>query len=127
MSISLRHSKIRKEWFDQYKKKCIITVITHSHGGNVALNLAQFSDTRDYDIETLILLAVPVQRLTQHFVDEVVFKNIFSTFSYMMRINTIDNVRGIAFILMVIYHSLYFYDINKKTSLCSNNIIYMII
>lgn len=44
----------------------------------------------------------------------------------MMRINTIDNIRGIAFILMVIYHSFYFYDINKKSSLCSNNIIYTI-
>lgn len=38
-----------------------------------------------------------------------------------MRINTIDNLRGIAFILMVIQHIFYFYDVsmNYKTSYSS--------
>ena len=39
-----------------------------------------------------------------------------------MRINTIDNLRGIAFILMVFQHIFYFYDVsmNYKTSYSSN-------
>lgn len=43
----------------------------------------------------------------------------------MTRLNIIDNTRGIAFILMVIHHIFYFYDVNNKyqTSLARNPII----
>ena len=42
-----------------------------------------------------------------------------------MRINTIDNLRGIAFILMVFQHIFYFYDVsmNYTTSYSSINFI----
>jgi uncharacterized membrane protein len=43
----------------------------------------------------------------------------------MTRLNIIDNARGVAFILMVIHHIFYFYDVNNKymTSLAHNEII----
>ena len=39
------------------------------------------------------------------------------------RINVIDNLRGIAFILMIIQHIPYFYDITNGTNYCRNYII----
>ena len=65
----------------KYEKKCVITLITHSHGGNVALNLASFSSTHEYFIDSLILLAVPVQQVTLKNVEHPLFKNIFSIYS----------------------------------------------
>ena len=62
-------------------KKPVITLITHSHGGNVALNLATVPGTREYSIESLILLAIPVQQVTLKNVEHLLFKNIFSIYS----------------------------------------------
>jgi hypothetical protein len=64
-----------------YGKDCRINLITHSHGGNVALNLAQVKGNRHYSIENLILLAVPVQHFTKHHVEDEIFKNVFSLYS----------------------------------------------
>jgi uncharacterized membrane protein len=43
----------------------------------------------------------------------------------MDRINTVDNLRGIAFILMILHHIFYFYDVSNdyKTSLSKNILI----
>lgn len=68
-------------YYEKKGKKCIITLITHSHGGNVALNLTKISGARDYVIEKLVLLAVPVQEITQYNVDNDIFKSVFSVYS----------------------------------------------
>ena len=73
--------KALKDIMVQYGKKCVITLVTHSHGGNVALNLAAINDYQEYDIDKLILLAIPVQQATQHYVENGVFKNVFSIYS----------------------------------------------
>lgn len=65
----------------KYGNKCIITLITHSHGGNVALNLAEFRGAACYKIDTLVLLAVPVQEINQNYVDSSLFENVFSIYS----------------------------------------------
>jgi hypothetical protein len=60
-----------------------IRMITHSHGGNVALNLAVVKNEfkTSVDIEELILLACPVQDQTEPFVGDSIFKHVYSLYS----------------------------------------------
>ena len=58
----------------------IITIISHSHGGNVALNMVR-NRSIDFWIENLILLACPVQNQTKRYSKSPLFKNIYSIFS----------------------------------------------
>lgn len=60
-----------------------IQLITHSHGGNVALNLAQCKDTADQDfaIDSLILLACPVQARTMDMIKAPLFKRVYALYS----------------------------------------------
>lgn len=61
-----------------------ITLICHSHGCNVALNLAavaqEHNDTEFY-IDRLILLAGPVQEATKKYIKSPIFKKIISFYS----------------------------------------------
>lgn len=61
-----------------------ITLMAHSHGCNVALNIAQIAelhkDTR-FKIERLILLACPVQAVTACYAKSAVFKRVYSFYS----------------------------------------------
>ena len=78
-------------------EKTEITIITHSHGGNVALNLAQFAE-RDaaqngsypFAIKELILLACPVQVKTRHYVDSAFFENIYAFHSHQDNLQIVD-------------------------------------
>lgn len=61
-----------------------ITLICHSHGGNVALNLAKVVDEvgdKKFTIDRLILLACPVQAVTEDLVCHRVFKKVISLYS----------------------------------------------
>jgi hypothetical protein len=62
---------------------CPVTLITHSHGGNVALNLACILENgqQTFCIERLILLACPVQDITENHVHSSLFKKIYSFYS----------------------------------------------
>ena len=60
-----------------------ITIISHSHGGNVALNLVKFLQCDDLEIDNLILLACPVQNETKQFIKHKIFKKIYSFYSSM--------------------------------------------
>lgn len=73
-----------------YKKRgqrIKLTVITHSHGGNVALNLAKVVANLSPDqrqllvIDRLIMLACPVQIKTRDYVHSLVFVNIYALYS----------------------------------------------
>ena len=61
----------------------ILRIITHSHGGNVALLLAEIMDERqeEFTIDELILLACPVQDYTAHLTQHKAFKKIYSIYS----------------------------------------------
>ena len=78
-----------------YKKEyCIIpqiTLITHSHGGNVALNMATIED-KDCPliINKLILLACPVQNYTMDLVKSPLFKRIYSIHSHTDMLQILD-------------------------------------
>ena len=67
----------------KYKKRIHLSVVTHSHGGNVVLNLARIKEKREYTINKLVLLAVPVQEETKHCVTAECFKSttIYSAYS----------------------------------------------
>lgn len=65
----------------RYNKNCIVTLIAHSHGGNVALNLAGLPDNHGYVVDSLILLGTPVQKITQEYVNSDLFKNVFAFYS----------------------------------------------
>lgn len=74
----------------QRGKKCKINILTHSHGGNVALNLVIFKQDAQYSIFNLILLAPPVQYITRNLVDDSLFENIYSFYSYDDKIQICD-------------------------------------
>jgi len=70
----------------QYKKKYgfkpIIRIISHSHGGNVVLNMAALPNAIDnIIIEALVLLACPVQEETMHLINSPIFCRIYSLYS----------------------------------------------
>jgi len=60
-----------------------IRLVAHSHGGNVALNLARIHKARkdNFDIDSLILLACPVQQETKELVNSDFFKKIYAFYS----------------------------------------------
>jgi len=69
----------QKHWFSSPK----IRLITHSHGGNVALNLVKVKDPHDtsFIIDELVLLACPVQTATEEYIKDPMFKRIYSFYS----------------------------------------------
>jgi hypothetical protein len=59
-----------------------LRLITHSHGGNVALNLAHVKEAgSNLVVDELILLACPVQQATQCCVKDPMFKKVYSLYS----------------------------------------------
>lgn len=75
--------KIRHEYCYRYGTEPKICIITHSHGGNVALNLARVKEPTDtaLNINELVLLASPVQQATSHYIEDPIFKKVFSLYS----------------------------------------------
>lgn len=60
-----------------------VRVITHSHGGNVALNLAlaERIHNKKLVIDELVLLACPIQAKTAPFAQEPLFRKVYSFYS----------------------------------------------
>lgn len=81
-------ARYKKEYWTTPK----IRIITHSHGGNVALNLAKIKEVTDIEfiIEELILLACPVQVKTVPYIKDPVFKKIYSLYSTRDFIQILD-------------------------------------
>lgn len=69
-----------------------LRLITHSHGGNVALNLAiaEKKYQKHLIIDELVLLACPVQVETSSLVQECIFPKIYSFYSSLDFIQRID-------------------------------------
>lgn len=75
----------------EYNAMPPINFITHSHGGNVALNMASISDKNcPFVINKLILLACPVQHYTVNLVKSPLFKRIYSIHSHTDMIQILD-------------------------------------
>lgn len=79
-----------------YLKKGIepaFTLLTHSHGGNVALCLKHIAEQHDdqvLSIDKLILLACPVQIETADAIDDSLFKTVFSLHSHHDLLQVMD-------------------------------------
>lgn len=76
------------------EKNIHITILGHSHGGNVTLNLAQAENTyhQHLKIDRAILLGTPVQSETQPLLASPIFKSIYHCYSHG------DNVQKMDFI-----------------------------
>lgn len=80
---------------DQHKKEHgiipFVRIITHSHGGNVALYLAKNKTPKStLFINELILLACPVQIHTAKYIHNDIFKNVYSLYSEKDIIQRLD-------------------------------------
>ena len=64
------------------------TLITHSHGGNVALFLAE--ESPDFLLDELVLLACPVQKRTEQLAFHHRFTQVFSIHSHRDLLQVID-------------------------------------
>lgn len=79
-----------------YKKQYHVTprlrLMSHSHGGNVILNLAAIDDPEKekLEIDQVILLACPVQECTKKFIHDARFKQVFSLYSRLDMYQIID-------------------------------------
>jgi len=80
----------------QTKVEPIICIITHSHGGNLALNLSKAKDESDKDfmIHELIMLACPVQRVTAPMMKDPMFKRIYHFYSQIDMLQIVDPQGG---------------------------------
>ena len=66
-------------------------MITHSHGGNVALHLAELNNNKsNLKIDELILLACPVQKRTCHLIADNMFTKAYSFYSNIDMIQVLD-------------------------------------
>ncbi len=75
----------------QHNTKPTLRLFAHSHGGNVALNLAQLGqDPHDLTIDELILMACPVQGKTMHHLAHPMFKQIYVLYSALDFIQILD-------------------------------------
>ncbi len=78
-----------------YRKKSkqpFIRIITHSHGGNVVLQLAKAEKLFRHNliIDELIMLACPVQKTSQKLIAQSVFKQVYSLYSPKDMIQVMD-------------------------------------
>ncbi|GEM_PF-7061823 len=71
-----------KQYREKYGVEPYVRIITHSHGGNVALNLARaHTGNGPCKVDELILLACPVQATTSHLVTSPLFKKVYVLYS----------------------------------------------
>ena len=72
--------------------KPLFNIVTHSHGGNVALHLAEVAPEGQTDvrIEKLILLGCPIQKHTSQLIHSSLFVRIYNIYSHTDTIQIID-------------------------------------
>ncbi len=74
--------RIVAEYKQRYNTDPIIRMLTHSHGGTVALNMARHKkDPLPFHIDELILMACPVQSSTKRFIEDELFKKTIALYS----------------------------------------------
>jgi hypothetical protein len=73
---------VATQYKEQHGVSPVFRIITHSHGGNVALNLAEVKGEKTpFTVSELILLACPVQERTKKCIEDPLFKRVYSLFS----------------------------------------------
>lgn len=79
-----------KSYEKTYHCKPRLRILAHSHGGNVALNLALQANDANLVVDELILLACPVQGKNKHLVENSLFKKIYALYSALDIVQIID-------------------------------------
>lgn len=75
-------AKLSAAYKKKYGKDPIIRLITHSHGGTVALNMAKLKKPpHPFHIEELVLMACPVQTSTKRYVEDNLFRHTTALYS----------------------------------------------
>lgn len=83
--------ELAKEYKKLYGQYPTFRIITHSHGGNVALNLCNFYDeSTPFVVSELVLLACPVQERTKIGIECPLFERAYSFFSKGEFLQVID-------------------------------------
>ncbi|MBT3456370.1 hypothetical protein HN446_04875 [bacterium] len=72
-----------------YDPETKVNLITHSHGGNIVLNMADCKKL-NIKIDKLIMLACPVQEKTSHLINSDTFKTVYAIHSHADIIQVID-------------------------------------
>lgn len=83
-------SELIANYKKRYNHTPHVRIITHSHGGNIALNLARIKYSNDVFIDELIMLACPVQMETKHLIHDPLFKQVFALYSCLDFIQVLD-------------------------------------
>ncbi len=74
--------RIVAEYKQKHNTEPVIRLLTHSHGGTVALNMVRYKkELPSFHIEELILMACPVQKSTKQFIEDELFKKIIALYS----------------------------------------------
>lgn len=77
----------------QYGTAPPITLITHSHGGNVALHMSHVRDDSSIQFARTILLACPVQKETSEYAQHPLFGTVYSIHSHVDMVQILDPQR----------------------------------
>ena len=83
------------ELLNLYKAKYTVCphvrIITYSHGGNVALQMAEFADLLPKELSTeLVMFGSPIQASTERFINNNCFKKVYNVFSQNDVLQRID-------------------------------------
>lgn len=73
-------------------KEIRIRLITYSHGGTVALNLAKIKRKQTISVYQLINLGVPVQYDTDHLINSPIFNHIYHFYSMSDYVQALDHI-----------------------------------
>lgn len=84
-------AELIREYKTKYTKLPYVRIITFSHGGNVALQMAEFADVlpENFSVE-LILFGSPIQAITEKYVHHVCFEKVYNIFSQNDVVQRID-------------------------------------
>lgn len=90
-ALDLKNSlkQVVEHYYAKYRKRPFVRIITHSHGGNVVLSMADF-EPYDFYVDELILLACPVQLKTKKCIQSSLFKHIISLYSTLDTFQILD-------------------------------------
>lgn len=83
---------IRETYIKNYSSEPYIRILSHSHGGNIALLLDRVKDPSDsnFFINELVLLACPVQTQTMHCAQAATFGKVYSLYSMLDVLQIVD-------------------------------------
>jgi hypothetical protein len=82
---------ILRDYRKKHKKHPKLRIITMSHGGNVALNMANIENAQNLvHVNELILLCCPVQHETRDYVSSPMFEKVYSLYSSADYIQQLD-------------------------------------